>query len=213
MKNIAISCKNLSKKIDNSYLFNNMTIDIPIGKIVGISGVSGSGKTSLLHILGLLDNDYNGSLHVLGQNMSQYSYDAYLRRAIAFIYQDNYLLNDLSIYDNIVLFYKIHGMKYDIQAVQEVIKFLQIDLNKNIMYLSGGERQRINIARAIVQRPKILFADELTSNLHDDLINQIMQYFIYLRDDLNMTIVFVSHNKRVLEFSDIQINMYDYQAK
>jgi len=194
-----------------------VSLEIREGEFVAIMGSSGSGKSSLLHILGLLDNPDRGEYRVFGQNVNGLSEDgqAGLRNHVAgFVFQQFHLLKRMSIVDNVRLPHIYSGLKGDFrhEALESLKKVgLLHRLDHTPGQLSGGEQQRVAIARALIRNPMILFADEPTGNLDSATGRMILEMFDALHAS-GKTVVLVTHDpaiaarsRRVIEICDGRI--------
>lgn len=192
---------NKNKKSEIPVL-NNCSFNLIEGKHLVILGESGSGKTTFLNILGLLDKDYQGKYQINGRDISKFSSEqlARLRNELfGVVFQEYVLIEDASAYQNIIIplyyskKYKRNKRKKSVKEIAAVLKIEEI-LDEKVSYLSGGQRQRVAIARALINDPKILLMDEPTSSLNKDLAEDIMDFIIKIAHDDNKTIVLVTHD-------------------
>ncbi|ABB23384.1 ABC transporter permease [Pelodictyon luteolum] len=191
-----------------------VSLEIREGEFVAIMGSSGSGKSSLLHILGLLDNPDRGEYRILGRNVNALPEDgqAGLRNHVAgFVFQQFHLLKRMSIVDNVRLPHIYSGLKGDFrhEALESLKKVgLMHRLDHTPGQLSGGEQQRVAIARALIGNPMILFADEPTGNLDSRNSLEIMKILEELHRE-GRTIVMVTHEDEIAAYADRVITMRD----
>ena len=185
-----------SKKKNNCKALDNVTLTLPNNGLVFVLGKSGSGKSTLLNLIGGLDNITSGTITVDGNNISNFKekeYCDYRNNHIGFIFQDYHLIDELTVYDNIVLSLNLRRIE-DKEDVLNALK--KVDLqgyeNRYPTELSGGERQRVAIARAIVKKPRIILADEPTGNLDTNTATAIIQILKELSKEC--LILIVSHN-------------------
>ncbi len=191
-----------------------VSLTVEQGEFIAIMGSSGSGKSSLLHILGLLDNPDKGEYRILGKDVNILSEDeqAGLRNHLAgFVFQQFHLLKRMSIVDNVRLPHIYSGLKGDFR--QEAMKRLaQVGLDKRMDHtpsqLSGGEQQRVAIARALIRDPMIIFADEPTGNLDTKNSREIMKILKGLHDE-GKTIIMVTHEPDIAAYADRVLTMCD----
>ncbi len=179
-----------------------------------LTGHSGAGKSTLLKLIALLERSTRGHLILDGQNLSKLPKRRipYLRRKIGMIFQDHHLLFDRTVYDNVALPLVISGLRH-----QEIGRRVRASLDKvgllskeRVMpvTLSGGEQQRVGIARAVVNKPPLLLADEPTGNLDPELSREIMQLFA-LFNQVGVTVLIASHDLNLLStlpYSQIQLH-------
>lgn len=182
-------------------VFNDITMDIHRGETLSIVGASGSGKSSFLHILGSLANPSWGEITFCGEDMVTMTADrkAYLRStAIGFVFQFHHLLPEFSTLENVAMPALIAGENKENAFEKARLALEQVGLSKRESYdvtlLSGGERQRAAIARAILQRPAILLADEPTGNLDAENGRMVAELMLELNATQHMALVVVTHN-------------------
>ena len=191
-----------------------VSLTIERGEFIAIMGSSGSGKSSLLHILGLLDNPDKGEYRILGNNVNTLSEDeqAGLRNNVAgFVFQQFHLLKRMTIVDNVRLPHIYSGLKGDFrQEARERLKL--VGLEKRVDHtpnqLSGGEQQRVAIARALIRDPLIIFADEPTGNLDTRNSSEIMKILKGLHDE-GKTVIMVTHEAEIAAYAGRVITMRD----
>lgn len=189
-----------------STVLDGVDLTVSAGDYVALTGASGSGKTTLLSCLSGLDRPSEGSVRVLGAELEALDDRALarLRRAsLGFVFQHTDLLDELAVMDNVLLpAYRLHRRvpKRTVESVVELMRRLGIDhlASRRPSQLSGGQRQRVGICRALVNRPRILFADEPTGALHSEAVGTVLEVF----DELNAagtTIITVTHDPVVAE--------------
>lgn len=206
--------KSFGEELSGVHVLKNLSLDVNTGEFVAIMGKSGCGKTTLLNILGTLENADSGEYFLGDRNMSALSEKekCKLRRTkIAIIYQSYNLVEDLNVYDNIVLPFVFDKSKWDEDYLKELIKELDIEklLYRKAGLLSGGEKQRVAIARALLQRPAVILADEPTGNLDSVNSEIVMDALVKGNKIHNQTIVMVTHDKDMAEKADRIIYMKD----
>lgn len=191
-------------------ILNGINLRVERGKIVAIVGPSGSGKSTLLNIIGGLDNAYEGDAIIDGVNLKSLS-DNQLSRfrneKVGFIFQHFNLLDHLNCYENVYLPSYFSSDAIDKEIKQRIdLLFEKVKLTHRIRQypptLSGGEKQRVAIARALLMRPSVLLCDEPTGDLDDDTANAILDIFLSIRDEMNVTFVMVTHEERITRIAD-----------
>ncbi len=200
-------------------LFNNFNIKIKEGELVALVGPSGSGKSSLLHLLALLDDPTKGKIIINKQdtsNLSNNQKDELRRNNISIIFQDNNLLTDFTAIENIMmpLIIKGENKKIIFKKAEKILKDVKILSRSNHFpnELSGGEQQRVAIARALVAETKLILADEPTGNLDFKTSKEIFSLFLKLKK-LNKTIIFATHNRELANRADYKLFISDGNIK
>ena len=193
-------------------------IDLHISKheIVSIIGPSGAGKSTLLHILGTLDKADQGRLVIDGTEVNKLNdtaMAAFRNKKIGFVFQFHHLLPEFTALENICIPAYIGGTskKDAIKRAEELLDYLNLSDRKTHKpsQLSGGEQQRIAVARALVNSPAIVLADEPSGNLDTKSAHDLHQLFFRLRDEMHQTFVIVTHNPQLAEMSDRTITIKD----
>ncbi|MFD0868238.1 ABC transporter ATP-binding protein [Chlamydia abortus] len=186
---------------------DNFHLEIAEGEFVGVMGPSGSGKTTLLNILATIDTPTSGHVEINGTDPSRLRKNKlalFRRRQLGFVFQDFNLLDTLSIKENIILPLVLDNTPVKVmeERLQEIADILGIQsiLNKRTFEVSGGQQQRTAIARAMIHRPSILFADELTGNLDSKSANDVMLSLKEVNERQNATIMMVTHDPFVASF-------------
>ena len=215
MNKILLETANLKKSYSHLNgsikLFENFSIKIKEGDLVALVGPSGSGKSSLLHILALLDEPSKGKIiinKIETKNLSNSQKDDLRRGNISIIFQDNNLLNDFTAIENVMMPLIIKGNKKEIirDKARKILNDVKI-LNRSNHFpneLSGGEQQRIAIGRAIIAETKIILADEPTGNLDYKTSKEIFSLFLKLKK-LKKTIIFATHNRELANRADYKL--------
>lgn len=197
-------------------VLKDVSLQIQKQEFISIMGKSGSGKTTLLKLIGLIDRPTSGKLYFKGIDSEELRGDrlARIRRQdMGFVYQDYYLMDSLSVLENIML-PMILDHKDDHECKEEAKKLavsLQIEnlLEKYPYELSGGEKQRAAICRALVNQPDVIFADEPTGNLDSRSTEIVMDVFSKIHSEMHKTIIMVTHDRSVAEYSERTIYIED----
>ncbi len=207
-----IKVKNLSKSFNNQLVLDNISIEIKKGDFISIIGPSGAGKTTFLNILGTIDEyDKNPKTSILFNNIDITNLDddklsSFRNKEIGFIFQFHQLLPELTAQENILLPSMIgkSSEKESLENLMKLSSILEINhiLNKKPEFISGGEKQRVAVARALINSPSILLADEPTGNLDSKNAEKIQKLFKKINKELNVTIVLVTHNKAFSKIAD-----------
>lgn len=203
---IVIKIQNLKKVYKDCVALDTVSMHIRKGEFVAIIGASGSGKTTMLNIIGGLDTDYMGSCVVRNKEMSSLSdvECCTLRsRYISYVYQFFNLISFLTVKENVCLASQIKGKKVDEKELNQVLKLLGLEQKKDSFAneLSGGQQQRVAIARAILAHTDIILADEPTGNLDGENAKNVMDILKALNKE-GKTIVLVTHDLKVANYAD-----------
>lgn len=208
--------KNIKKNYKTLNVLKGVDIEIKASEVVSIVGSSGAGKTTLLTILGTLDKATSGDVIFDGVNISTLSSKklaAFRNQHIGFVFQFHHLLPEFTAIENICIpayINKASKKEAEIKAL-ELLDLLGLKerANHKPSELSGGEQQRVAVARALVNTPKVIFADEPSGNLDSENAHNLHQLFFKLRDDLKQTIVVVTHNETLANMADRKLIMKD----
>jgi lipoprotein-releasing system ATP-binding protein len=211
-----VIAKNIHKNYGSLQVLKGVDLEIPKGELTSIVGPSGSGKSTLLHILGSLDRPSEGEVIINGQSISGFSerrMAAFRNRHIGFVFQFHHLLPEFTALENVCIPGWIAGAgKKDVRdRARELLQKLGLaDRTENKPgALSGGEQQRVAVARALINNPDIVFADEPTGNLDTANAKELYQLFFSLRDQLGQTFLIVTHNEELANISDRVLHMKD----
>ena len=223
MSKIHIEISNLKKSFDHTNgsitLFKNFSIKIKEGELVALVGPSGSGKSSLLHLLALLDEPTQGKIilnKIDTKKLTNIEKDEIRRKNISIIFQDNNLLTDFTAIENIKMPLIIKSENKEIikKKAEKILKEVKIYDRSNHFpnELSGGEQQRVAIARALISETNIILADEPTGNLDYKTSKEIFSLFLKLKK-LNKTIIFATHNRELANRADYKLFISDGNIK
>jgi putative ABC transport system ATP-binding protein len=198
------------------HALKGVSLEIAKGEFIGIVGSSGSGKSTMLHMLGLLDHPTSGRIHIDGMDVLKLSDEErtlFRLNNLGYVFQDYALMSELSVLENVYLPCLVRGSPFEecVPASKEILSAVGLaDRLEHMSYeLSGGQQQRVSIARALVNKPRILFADEPCANLDTTTSRQILELFRKLNHDLGQTIVMVSHEPWHTEYFDRVITLQD----
>ena len=223
MNKILLETINIKKAYEhingNIILFNNLNLKIKQGDLIALVGSSGSGKSSLLHLLALLDNPSKGKILINNKEVSSLNEsqkDEIRRKNISIIFQDNNLLSDFTAIENVMMPLLIKGEneKDILSKAKKILKDVKI-LNRSDHFpneLSGGEQQRVSIARALIADTDLILADEPTGNLDFKTSKEIFSLFLKLKK-LKKTIIFATHNRELANRADYTLFISDGNIK
>ncbi|MDR6301038.1 ABC transporter ATP-binding protein [Mesonia maritima] len=214
-----IHAKHIHKYYDNLHVLNDVSLDIAKSEIVSIVGASGAGKTTLLQILGTLDfpsKNKKGELIINETDIYKLSKKELARfrnNHIGFIFQFHQLLPEFTAIENICIpaFINKTSKAQAEKRAEELLEFLGLSHRKNHKpsELSGGEQQRVAVARALINNPEIILADEPSGNLDSESAENLHQLFFKLREQFEQTFVIVTHNKELANMADRKLTMVD----
>ncbi|MFN5982161.1 MAG: ABC transporter ATP-binding protein [Fluviicola sp.] len=210
--------KNIVKTIDSNSILKGIDIEIAKGEIVSIVGSSGAGKTTLLQIIGTLDKPSSGSITINSIDpfkLSSNELSAFRNKEIGFVFQFHQLLPEFTAIENIIMPALIGNKDKNqtLDRARELMEILGIEGKENQFpnTLSGGEQQRVAVARALINQPAIVFADEPSGNLDSKNAKELHELFFKLRDMYQQTFVIITHNLELANLADRKIQMADGQ--
>ncbi len=211
-----IKAAGISKKYGDLEVLKAVDIEIGDSEIVSITGPSGAGKSTLLQILGTLDAPTSGNVAYNNTDVSSLKRKelaSFRNKNIGFIFQFHHLLPEFSAVENVAMPAFISGMgkAKATDRAKELLGMLGLSerLNHKPNELSGGEQQRVAVARALMNKPDVIFADEPSGNLDTENARDLHELFIKLRDDFNQSFVIVTHNLQLAELADRVVKMKD----
>jgi lipoprotein-releasing system ATP-binding protein len=211
-----LTAKGIEKYYGSLWVLKGVTVNISKGEIVSIVGPSGSGKSTLLHILGTLDEPAKGEIVLQNRRIHELKgkpLAAFRNKHIGFVFQFHHLLPEFSALENVCIPGWIAGKKKrEVEdRAMELLRVLGVDHRSDNKpgALSGGEQQRVAVARALINQPDIVFADEPTGNLDTANAKELHQLFFDLRDRFQQTFLIVTHNEELATMSDRVLHMKD----
>ena len=198
-----ITAKNIKKKYNNQEVLRGIDLKIDKNEFVVILGASGSGKSTLLNILSGLEKSDSGEVVYDNESISDYSekqLTKFRKEKIGFVFQQYYLLNNLTVEQNVKVGANLANNKEYVDIIKEL--GLEDKLSKYPNELSGGEQQRVSIARALAKKPTVLFLDEPTGALDEEIGRKILEYLLKLKDKSHFTMIMVTHNENIAELAN-----------
>lgn len=211
-----IKVESVNKSFGELRVLNDVSLSINRGEFVSIVGQSGAGKTTLLQIIGTLDRPDSGSVWIGGESlfgMDEDSLSSFRNLHIGFVFQFHQLLPEFSALENVMIPALIgNNSKAEAEKrAKELLEFLGVAqrAEHKPSELSGGERQRVAVARALVNRPDVLLADEPSGSLDSKNKEELNKLFLKLKDELNQTLVVVTHDMEMASVSDRVLRMQD----
>lgn len=192
------------------HVLRGIDLDLAPGESLALLGASGNGKSTLLQIAAGLERPDTGEVYILGKpvsGMSERELAMLRRRHLGFVFQQFNLLPGLSVGDNLLFQRRLNRLPEDDAWIGEISRVLGLGplLQRRVEVLSSGQQQRVAIARALAHRPRLLFADEPTGNLHDTLSRQVMNLMVKLVAESNCGLLLVTHNREMASFTDRQL--------
>jgi lipoprotein-releasing system ATP-binding protein len=211
-----LEAANIHKKYDTLEVLKGVSLQVKKGEIVSLVGPSGAGKSTLLHIIGTLDKPDAGRVSIEGKEVSKLSEKAlaaFRNKSIGFIFQFHHLLPEFTAVENVCIpAFIAKKPKREAEArARELLGLLHLTdrLSHKPSELSGGEQQRVAVARALMNNPVLILADEPSGNLDTNNARDLHKLFFELRDKLNQTFIIVTHNEELASMADRTVHMKD----
>ncbi|TNE58978.1 MAG: ABC transporter ATP-binding protein [Bacteroidetes bacterium] len=213
---MVLEAQNIHKSFGKLEILKGVNVAVSRGEIVSIVGKSGAGKSTLLHILGTLDKPDRGEVQInntIVQGLAMRQLAAFRNRHIGFVFQFHHLLPEFTALENVCIpgFIQKKTESAVRSRAEELLRYLGLAdrLQHKPTELSGGEQQRVAVARALINQPDVIFADEPTGNLDSAASQDLHRLIRQLRDDHGQTFVIVTHNKELADLSDRCLEMRD----
>ena len=211
-----IQVVNVSKAYGDIQVLKGLSLKIDKGEVVSIVGASGAGKSTLLHIIGLLDRPDGGEVIIDDNNLANLSdkeLSSFRNKHIGFVFQFHHLLPEFTAMENVCIPGWI-GKRNDNEVkeqAKELLDYLGLKdrFDHKPSQLSGGEQQRVAVARALINHPKVVLADEPSGNLDSDTARELHELFFRLRKEFYQTFVIVTHNEELAKLADREVTMVD----
>ncbi|MEP0264154.1 ABC transporter ATP-binding protein [Dokdonia sp.] len=214
-----VTAKHISKSYGDLQVLKDVSLTIKKGEVVSIVGPSGAGKTTLLQILGTLDTPDTNESAFLGINnqsllhFNQKELSKFRNQHLGFIFQFHQLLPEFTAIENVCIpAYIAKTPKAEVEArAKELLDFLGLSqrYNHKPSELSGGEQQRVAVARALINKPSLILADEPSGNLDTESAENLHELFFKLRDEFDQTLIIVTHNEELADMADRKLTMVD----
>lgn len=213
-----IEAKNIHKSFGSLHVLKGVNLNIKENEIVTITGASGAGKTTLLQILGTLDNADEGSVTINGiqtNSLNTNRLSEFRNTMVGFVFQFHHLLPEFTALENTMLPYLINTGNFKEAKANaiEILSYLNLSdrLEHKPNALSGGEKQRVAVARALINKPKVIFADEPSGSLDSKNKQELHRLFFNIRADFSTTILIVTHDKELTQIANYSLEMADGQ--
>ena len=211
-----LDAQNITKSYGPLKVLNGVSLQVQKGEIISIVGASGAGKSTLLHIIGTLDRPDGGTVSIEGDNIfgkKDKTLAAFRNAKLGFIFQFHHLLPEFTAMENVCIPAYIAGKKSSEaeKRAKELLSLLKLEhrIGHKPSELSGGEQQRVAVARALMNNPAIVMADEPSGNLDSDNAKDLHRLFFDLRDKLGQTFIIVTHNEELAGMADRKVVMKD----
>ena len=211
-----IKVQGITKSYQSLQVLKGVDLEVKKAEVVCLVGASGAGKSTLLHIVGTLDKPDGGEVFIHGENvflLNDKALAAFRNKHIGFVFQFHHLLPEFTAIENVALPAMVagHSRKKALQQAQELLEILSIANRSEHKpsQLSGGEQQRVAVARALINQPSVILADEPSGNLDSKHARELHELFMQLRTQLQQTFVIVTHNDAFASMADRTLHIKD----
>ncbi len=211
-----IEVSNIHKRFGNLRVLKGINLSVSKGEIVSIVGASGAGKSTLLHIIGTIDKPDQGSIIINDVNVNKLTekrLSLFRNRQIGFVFQFHHLLPEFTAFENVCIpgYISKNNRKKTEEYAESLLDFLNLLSRKDHKpsELSGGELQRVAVARALINNPAVLLADEPSGNLDSKNSVELHELFFKLREKMNQTFIIVTHNQELANMADRKLKIKD----
>ncbi len=211
-----VKAVNIHKSFGSLHVLRGINLEIRKGEIVSVVGASGAGKSTLLHILGTLDKPDAGEISYDGtliSKLGEKKLSEFRNRNIGFVFQFHHLLPEFTALENVCIpaFIAMLSKKQAESKAKKLLEYLNMGerMGHKPATLSGGEQQRVAVARALINEPAVILADEPSGNLDSKSAVELHQLFFNLREHLDQTFIIVTHNKELAEMADRKLTIRD----
>lgn len=211
-----IRAENIHKKFGNLHILKGLNFEVAKGEVISIVGSSGAGKTTFLQILGTLSNPDHGNIYynnIAVNKLNDTDLSHFRNKNIGFVFQFHHLLPEFTALENVCIpaFIAKASKKEAEDKAKEILSFLKLShrLNHKPSELSGGEQQRVAVARALINTPEVILADEPSGNLDTETKKELHELFFILRDKFNQTFIIVTHDKELATMADRMLQIKD----
>ena len=211
-----VKADNIYRSYGDLQVLKGISMHVDAGEVVSIVGSSGAGKSTLLHILGTLDHQDSGTVSINGQDISKLNdkqFALFRNQHIGFVFQFHHLLPEFTALENVCIPAYLAGKGQKETEVRAMELLDLLGLSARVQHkpgeLSGGEQQRVAVARALINGPSVILADEPSGNLDSDSSKDLHELFFKLRDELGQTFIIVTHNLELADMADRKLVMRD----
>ena len=212
MKEIVL--EDIRKEFNGDYIFRDLNLEINRNEMIALVGDSGCGKTTLLNLIGMLDQDYHGTIFIQGKDIKTENKIGYFRNKLGYLFQNYALIDNKTVSENLDIALKYVDIRDKKEAKLQALDKVNLahKLNKKVFTLSGGEQQRVAIARILLKQCEIVLADEPTGSLDENNKTYVLHLLKELQK-MGKTILIVTHDKEVADFCDRIVDIQQLKEK